>query len=215
MASVDPLKHQRLLGSIAAAYLGRGLSEDDLKGEGQIGLLIACRDFDEKRKLTFGNYATPKIQQAILRAIDNQVSLIRVPIHIHEMIRYKNSARYKQSSAAVCLKAGKQALRWHVNEATLASKSEGATLSRIAYDHRSDPIAQRMASLDLAVLMSDLSPREMQIIRMRYGLDGNGEMSQSEVAQEFGISSRRIQQIESKAMEKLRNKARTQTRRAS
>jgi RNA polymerase primary sigma factor len=215
MASIDPLKHQRLLGSIAADYLGRGLSEEDLKAEGMVGLLIAHRDFDEKRGLQFSTYATPKIQQAMLRAIDNQVSLIRVPVHIHEMIRYKNSARHKRSSTSGCLKAGKQALRWHVNEATLASKSVASSLSSIAFDHRPDPLAQRIAAHDLAVLMSDLSPRETQVIRMRYGLDGEGERTQREIAQKFGTTPQNIQQIESKAMEKLRNKARTQTRRAS
>lgn len=215
MAKIDPLKHQRLLGSIAATFLGRGMSEEDLKAAGQIGLLIACRDFNEKRGVEFGTYATPKIQQAILRAIDNQVSLIRVPAHVHEMLRYKNSALHKRSSKLGCLKAGKQALRWHVNEHSLALRSEAATLSTIAYDYRSDPLDQRIAAIDLAVLMGSLSPREMQVIRMRYGLDGNGERTQREIAQEFKVSSNRIYQIETIAMEKLRSKARPQTRRAS
>lgn len=215
MAVIDPLQHQRLLGSIAASYLGRGLSEEDLKGEGQIGLLNACRGFDEKMGCEFSTYATPKIQQAIMRAIDNQVSLIRVPVHVHEMIRYKNSAHHKRKSSS--LKFAKRALNRHVNEVALAAKFGGklSVLPHIAFEHRPDPVAQRIAALDLAVLMKDLSPRETQVIRMRYGLDGNGERTQREIAQEFGSTPQNIQQIESKAMEKLRSKARTQTRRAS
>lgn len=208
---VNPLDHQRLLGSIVAKYLGRGLCEEDLRAEGQIGLLTACRKYDPDRG-PFAHYAAKWMHQTIGRAIDSQVSLIRVPAHVHEMIRYEKSTRHK--NLAGCLKAGKRALRWHVNEGTLESRNEGATLASIAYDYRSEAVAEHAPSAELATLMQALSPREADIIRMRFGLGSHREMTQREVAAKLERSWQRIQQIEARAMAKLRTRATAEMRRA-
>lgn len=206
----DPLKHQRLLGSIVAKYLGRGLCEEDLRAEGQIGLLRACEGYDPALGNSFTTYATPWIHRTISRAIDNQVSLIRVPAHVRELIRYKDSAR---PGGTKLIAAGKQALRRHVNERTLESRSEGFNLASIAFDYRGDPVAEPVASAELATLMQALNPREAEIIRMRYGIGADGEMTQLEVGTKLGRTKQRISQIEAKAMAKLRAVAGVEPRR--
>lgn len=208
---IDPLKHQRLLGSIVAKYLGRGLCEEDLRAEGQIGLLIACRKYDPSRG-TFANYATPWIHKTISQAIDNQVPLLHVPAHIHEQIRYKTE---RLKTTAALIKAGKQALRRHVCERTLASGSAGTTLENIAYDGRASRLGQRLAAHDLAVLMACLSPLEATVIRMHHGLGGHPEMNQREVGEKLGKVSQVVQVIAKRAMEKMRTRATADMRRAS
>lgn len=207
---IDPLDHQRLLGSIVAKYLGRGLCEEDLRAEGQIGLLIACQKYDPTRG-TFANYATPWIHKTISAAIDNQVPLLHIPAHIHEQIRYKTD-RIKSSDGII--KAGKQALRRHVCERTLASGSAGTTLADIAYDGRSSRLGQRLAAHDLAVLMACLSPIESTVIRMHHGLDGHPELNQREIGDRLGKVSQVVQVIAKRAMEKLRTRATAEMRRA-
>lgn len=206
---VDPLKHQRLLGSIVAKYLSRGLCEEDLRAEGWIGLIRACEGYDPSRG-TFANYATPWVHKAISAAIDNQVPLLHVPAHIREQIRYK-SDRLKTPEAMI--EAGRQALRRHVCERTLAIGIAGTTLDSIANDYRSSPLNQRLAAHDLAALMTCLSPIEATVIRMHHGLDGHPEMNQREVAEKLGKVSQVVQVIAARAMGKLRTRAHVESRR--
>lgn len=206
---IDPLKHQKLVFKIAHKFTGRGLCLEDLIAEGQIGLLIACRKFKPELGFEFSTYAMPWITRTISRAIDDQVSLLFVPPHVQERLRYKKSST---RASAESLKAGKAALRKHFGDSSMECIGEWVSMGSMAYDYRPTTLDQRIAAHDLAVFLEALSPREAEVIRMRHGLDEAAEMSLKEIGTAIGTTWQRAQQIEARAMTKLRDRAHFESR---
>lgn len=208
----DPLANQGLVREIALKHLGRGLSLDDLIGEGQVGLLQARERWAKDRGLRFTTFAYRRIQGAIDRSVREQVPLVSVPLHVQERIAYPNS---KAKASKAIIKAGKRMLRRHVNEGSLEISGTGASLGSLATGRRNGELAQRLAAMDLAVLMSGLQPVEAEVIRRLYGLDGHEEMLVSAIARHFGKSYQWVYNVEARAMEYLRQRAASSSRRVA
>ena len=215
----------RLVVSIARRYRGLGVSFADLIQEGNLGLMRAVDRFDYRRGLRFSTYATWWIRQAITRAVADQRSVIRVPVHAQDRLLkiYKTSQRLEQNlgrrptSEEVAEQEGITADRveklWRQSQPTISLESpldaEGdITLGSLIEDKDSmspdDAAAQRILRETLEKTLDSLPPREARILRMRYGFEDGESYTLSEIAERFGLSRERIRQLESEALRRIR-----------
>ncbi|HIC94127.1 MAG TPA: sigma-70 family RNA polymerase sigma factor [Anaerolineae bacterium] len=215
----------RLVISIAKRYVGHGVPFLDLVQEGNLGLMKAVDKFDYRRGHRLSTYATWWIRQSITRALAEQGRTIRVPVHMSDRIRrlYKAARKLEQDlgyqpapeEIAEEMDLEPEKVSWMLRASRLPLSletpvgEEDNELVDFIEDEESLPppeaTSQSMLAEKLKEVLSTLSPREAQILRLRFGLQDGHCYTLEEVGQKFGLTRERIRQIEGEALRKLRH----------
>ncbi len=216
----------RLVVKIAMDYKDFGLPLLDLISEGNLGLIKAVERFDPDKGGKLSTYAAWWIKQSIKRALANQSKTIRLPVHLVDKI-----SKMRRTALALTEELGREptdeeiaielqiptskvahlksvSVRPASLDAPISDDGDSASFGEIVGDENAvsplDSLNDRSRNSDLHSMVDSLEPREAEIIRYRFGLDGRDELTLEEVGQKFKVTRERVRQLQNLALSKMR-----------
>ncbi len=231
-AALDKLTkaNLRFVVSVAKQYQNQGMSLPDLINEGNVGLIKAAQRFDETRGFKFISYAVWWIRQSILQALAEQSRIVRLPLNkIGSMNKinkafakleqeYERTPNYEEVAATLDIPDNevRESMRHsgkHLSmDAPLANDEDNTMYDFMRSDEDTTPESELMyesLKTEINRAVSTLTPKEADIIRMFFGLDGYTPMTLDEIGEKFDLTRERVRQIKEKAIKRLKQTSRS------